>query len=402
MISDIRKHFPQYLYNPDLCYLDSAASSLTPQCVLDAMNQYYIEYRANVHRGLYIESMRATDEYQRAREDVAQFIGSAFSDEVIFTRGATDGLNMIAEILEDTLVVGQSIVTTVAEHHSNFLPWQQLSQRKEMDLRIVELSNGVIQPEDVVAAIDETTQIVAVSQISNVLGNVLDLSLIRQRAEEVGAVLVVDGCQAVAHLPVDVKGLGADFYVFSGHKMYGPTGIGVVYGRREILEKLTPRRVGGGMVLQVSKNSFEPASLPERFEPGTPPIAEAIGLAAAIKFLHSVGIHRVVDEQQILVDYMYAKLAERPWITLLGSQQMNHSSRIGCFSLIIPEIHSGDVTQVLTSYEIAVRGGHHCAEILSQSLGVEGSTRLSLGMYTSFTDLDRAFAALDEMYQLLK
>ncbi len=406
MLSDIRNYFEQYAHNPTLCYLDSAASSLTPNSVIKVMNEYYTQYRANVHRGLYPESMQATDEYQLAREKIARFIGAAQSEEVIFTRGATDGLNMVSEILEDTLQAGQSIVTTVAEHHSNFLPWQRLARRKGVDFRVVDLDQEIVSPEDVVAMMDDTTKIVAVSQVSNVLGNVLDLHLIRKKADEVGAILVVDGCQAVAHLKIDVHKMGADFYVFSGHKMYGPTGIGVLYGRREVLEGLSPQRLGGGMVSAVTQQDYTPAPLPERFEPGTPMIAEAIGLGVAVDFLEDIGMHEVFAHTQKLVEYTWKCLESRRWITVLGEyknegKERQNDKRVGVFSLVIDGVHSGDLTQLVVSQGIAVRGGHHCAEPLSTALRINGSLRLSYGIYTTTDDIDQAFKALDEAKNML-
>ena len=390
---NIRNQFPQ-LNQSNVVYLDSAASSLTPEPVLVAMDEYYRGDRANIHRGVYEWSARATAQFENARQIVARFLG-CFKEEIIVTRGATDGLNMIAELLEQVVEPGQNIVLPISEHHSNMLPWRELARKQDLEIRYVELRDETIYVEDVCTLIDDQTAIVAVAQVSNVLGNILDVKSIAECAHQHGAQIVVDGCQAVAHMPVDVEELGVDWYVFSGHKVYGPTGIGIIYGDRDLLSQLRPVRTGGDMIKRVSRDSYEPAVGVARFEPGTPPIAEMIGLGVALEWIQEIGWKEIIEHEQMVVGYLLDQLRDISSVRVLGPQD-----RTGVVSFVVEGLDPMDLAFFLDSAGVCVRFGYHCAEPLAAELGVSGSTRVSLGVYNAKEDIDRFITEL--RYQLTK
>ena len=390
----IREQFP--ILNQDLVYLDSGASSLTPEVVLDAMNTYYREYRANIHRGIYSFSERATAEYEGARAKIAEFIGVNRAEEIIFTRGATDGLNMLAEMLGSRVKAGQNIIIPVTEHHSNMLPWRELARKCNLEIKYIYLKDGVLDEQALLEAIDDNTAIVVIGHISNVLGTIHNIKAIAKKAHTKGAMCIVDGAQAVAHIPVSVSDLGVDAYVFSGHKLYAPTGIGVLWVKYSLLEVLTPTRTGGDMVDYVNLETIEYAPIPQRFEAGTPPIAEVIGLARAISWLQELGWEYIQSHEQDLVQYIWEQISARPWLQVLGGGR--DKTRIACFSFIIDNIHTHDVAYLLAKDNICVRSGQHCASGIAEVLGIAGSTRATFGIYNIRQDIDKLMQALDKIY----
>jgi len=390
----IREQFP--ILNQDLVYLDSGASSLTPEVVLESMNTYYRSYRANIHRGVYHLSERATAEYEGARSKIAEFIGANRAEEIIFTRGATDGLNMLAEMLGSRVRAGQNIIIPVTEHHSNMLPWRELARKCNLEIKYIYLKDGILDEQALLDAIDDNTSIVVIGHISNVLGTIHNIKQVVQKAHTKGALCIVDGAQAVAHIPVSVSNLGVDAYVFSGHKLYAPTGIGVLWVKYNLLEQLTPSRIGGDMVDYVNLEAIEYAPIPQRFEAGTPPIAEVIGLARAIDWLQEIGWEYIQSHEQDLVQYIWEQISARPWLQVLGGGREN--MRIACFAFIIDNIHTHDIAYLLAKENICVRSGQHCASGIAQVLGIAGSTRATFGIYNTRQEVDGLMQALDKIY----
>jgi cysteine desulfurase/selenocysteine lyase len=394
LIDNIRLEFDPLIQ--DIIYLDSGASALTPNVVLDAMNAYYREYRSNIHRGLYEFSQRSTTEYENARETIAQFIGANRPEEVIFTRGTTDGINMFAELLQERFEKGQNIIIPVTEHHSNMLPWREFARRQNLEIRYIGLKGGVLDEDALLAAIDENTAVVAIGHISNVLGTIHNVKNISDKAHKMGALCIVDGAQAVAHIPISVSELGVDAYAFSGHKLYGPTGIGVLWVNYELLQSLKPRRMGGDMVDYVTLEQLEYAPIPQRFEAGTPPIAEVIGLARAIQWISDIGWEQVQNHERELIQYMWQQSLSRPWIQLLGGDKS--IPRIGCFAFTIEGIHTHDIAYLLAKKNICVRAGQHCASGIAEKLGIAGSIRVTFGIYNTVEEIDILMSELDTIY----
>ena len=394
ILQTIRSDFE--ILNSKIIYLDSGASSLTPKPVLEAMNEYYNKYRANIHRGIYTISERATTEYENARQKISDFLGANRPEEIIFTRGATDGLNMVAEMLASRLKEGQNIIIPVTEHHSNMLPWRELAHKFNLETKYIYLKDGVLDEEALINSIDDNTAIVVIGHISNVLGSIHNVKAIADKAHKKGALCIVDGAQAVSHIPVSMKNLGVDAYVFSGHKLYGPTGIGVLWVEYNLLKNLTPTRTGGDMVDYVNLETIEYAPIPQRFEAGTPPIAEAIGLARAIDWVQDVGWDYIQKHEQDLVKYVWEQLSLRPWLKVLGGGP--EQTRIACFSFIIDNIHTHDIAYLLAKDNICVRSGQHCASGIAQVLGIAGSTRATFGVYNTKEEVDILMQALDQIY----
>jgi cysteine desulfurase / selenocysteine lyase len=390
----IREQFP--ILDQDLVYLDSGASSLTPEVVLESMNIYYRSYRANIHRGIYHLSELATAKYEESRLKVAEFIGANRAEEIIFTRGATDGINMLAEMLESRVKSGQNILIPVTEHHSNMLPWRELARQCNLEIKYIYLKGGVLDEQALLEAIDDNTAIVAIGHISNVLGTIHNIKAVADKAHTKGALCIVDGAQAVSHIPISVSDFGVDAYVFSGHKLYAPTGVGVLWVQYSLLEQLTPSRNGGDMVDYVNLENIEYAPIPQRFEAGTPPIAEVIGLAQAISWLQEFGWEYIQSHEQDLVQYIWKQISLRPWLQVLGGGR--EQLRIACFAFIIDNIHTHDVSYLLAKENICVRAGQHCASGIAQVLGISGSTRATFGIYNTRQDIDKLMQALDKIY----
>lgn len=385
-MQEIKSQFPIFLSHPDLVYLDSAASTQTPQVVLDAMNEYYSQYRSNIHRGLYDLSALATEKYEASRQKIAAFIG-ADEKEIIFTSGTTHGLNFLASSLGKNLKKGDNIVLTQLEHHANLVPWQMVAKEKGVELRFIKVENFEVSIESSKKLIDENTKIVSFALVSNALGSISPAKEIIALAKVVGATTIVDAAQAVAHMPIDVKQIGCDFLIFSGHKMYGPTGIGVVYGKKEKLETLEPYFYGGDMIREVTYENSTWADIPERFEGGTPNIAGAIGLGAAVDFIQSIGFEKIQQHEKNLTEKFLLELQKIEGIKIIGGS--NLEKRVGVISFTLDGVHPHDVAEILNRDHVAVRVGHHCCMPLMKLLELSGTVRVSIGVYTSEQNIEK-------------
>lgn len=393
----IQKDFPildQQVQEEDLVYLDSAATSQKPKSVIEVMDRYYQEMNANVHRGVHTLGELATQAFEASRRKVASFIGAASEKEIIFTRGTTTGLNHLARMLEAELSAGDEILISIMEHHSNIVPWQQLCQRTGARLVYVFLKEGRLDLEDLQAKLSPATKVVSLAHVSNVLGIENPIEEIAELVHQVGAYLVLDGAQSVPHLPVDVQKLDVDFLVFSGHKMMGPTGIGVLYGRESLLQQLEPVEYGGEMIDFVFEQEATWTELPWKFEAGTPPIAEAIGLGAAIDYLEQLGMERVAAQDQELLSYLWQGLQSVEGLEIYGPASLE--GRSGLISFNLAGLHPHDVATALDYEGVAVRAGHHCAQPLLSYLGVGAMLRASLYVYNTKEDCDRLIQALEK------
>jgi cysteine desulfurase / selenocysteine lyase len=398
MISkDIRSYFPilnQEVNGYPLVYLDSAATSQKPIQVIEALKNYYEFDNSNVHRGVHTLGNRATESYEGAREKVRNFISAKSTQEIIFMRGTTTAINTVAQSYGVANVQeGDEIVITYMEHHSNIIPWQQLAKEKGAILKYVDLEeDGTLSIEKVRATITERTKIVSIMYVSNVLGTMNPIKEITQIAHENGAIMVVDGAQAVPHLRVDVQDLDCDFFAFSGHKMCGPTGIGVLYGKKELLEQMEPVEFGGEMIDFVGLYESTWKELPWKFEGGTPIIAGAVGLAAAIDFLEEIGLDEIEKHEHKLAAYAMDRMSTINGLTIYGPQ--DPGKRAGIVTFNLDDVHPHDVATVLDMNGIAVRAGHHCAQPLMKWLQVTATARASFYLYNSEEDIDRLVAGL--------
>ncbi|BFQ96535.1 aminotransferase class V-fold PLP-dependent enzyme [Enterococcus cecorum] len=392
----IRADFPvldQIVNDEPLIYLDNAATTQKPQAVLDVLNHYYLQDNANVHRGVHTLAERATAEFEAARKKVQQFIHANSNKEIIFTKGTTDSLNIIAQSYGEFIQAGDEIVISKMEHHANLIPWQQLAKRKQAVLRYIPLTaDGHLDVQVAKTIINEKTAIVALAQVSNVLGTVNPVKKIAQLAHQHQAIMVVDGAQAVAHMPVDVQDLDCDFYCFSGHKMCGPTGIGVLYGKQALLEKMEPVAFGGEMIDFVDLYKSTWTDLPWKFEPGTPNIAGAIGLGAAIDYLENIGMQTIHEYEQAIVADLLPKLQQIEGLTIYGPQNPAEHTAVIAFNL--DHLHPHDVASALDMQGIAVRAGHHCAQPLIKELGCFATARASFYFYNTKEEADQLVAAI--------
>ena len=369
-----------------LVYLDSAASSQKPRTVIEAMSQYYARSHANVHRSIHTLGEEATELYEAARDGVQRFIGAASREEVVLTRGTTDGINLLAEALGRGLRPGDEVLITVLEHHSNIIPWQMAARDRGVAIRSAPLrADGTLDLDAFDRLLGSRTRIVAFAHVSNVLGTINPVARLAARARHAGAVVVVDGAQAAPHVPLDMSSLGCDFYVFSAHKMLGPTGIGVLWGRRSVLEALEPARGGSEMIKEVWIDHARWNDLPWRFEPGTPPIAEAVGLMAAVEYLEKLGMDRVAEHERALARQTVEQLAAIPGVTVYGPPAAVERGAVVAFS--VEGLHPHDVAALLDQEGIAVRAGHHCAQPLMRWCGVVGTARASFSVYNSPEDV---------------
>lgn len=399
-VAAIRADFPiltRTIHDHPLVFLDSAASSQKPVAVLDAMDRYYREHHSNVHRAAYTLAEEATNAMEAARAKTASFIGVSDPDEIIFTKNATEALNLVARSWGvANLGAGDAVLITQLEHHANIVPWQQLAAERDLDLRWIPLTeDGQLDLTDIDRLMDGV-RLLAVTAMSNVVGTLPPVRRLADLAHEQGAVVVVDGCQYVPHLPTDVHELGADFLAFSAHKMCGPTGIGVLWGRRELLEAMPPFLGGGGMILDVRLDGFTAAELPHKFEAGTPPIAEAVGLGAAIDYLNALGMKAVREHEIELNSYALSSLTERfgDRITIHGPR--DPELRGGAMGFGFQDIHPHDLSQVLDQHGVCVRPGHHCAKPLMRVLGVGATARASWYVYNDASDIDALGDALED------
>ena len=392
----IRADFPvldQMVNDEPLIYLDNAATTQKPQAVLDVLNHYYLQDNANVHRGVHTLAERATAEFEAARKKVQQFIHANSNKEIIFTKGTTDSLNIVAQSYGEFIQPGDEIVISKMEHHANLIPWQQLAKRKQAVLRYIPLTvDGHLDVQAAKTIINEKTAIVALAQVSNVLGTVNPVKEIAQLAHQHQAIMVVDGAQAVAHMPVDVQDLDCDFYCFSGHKMCGPTGIGVLYGKQALLEKMEPVAFGGEMIDFVDLYESTWTDLPWKFEPGTPNIAGAIGLGAAIDYLENIGMQTIHEYEQAIVADLLPKLQQIEGLTIYGPQNPAEHTAVIAFNL--DHLHPHDVASALDMQGIAVRAGHHCAQPLIKELGCFATARASFYFYNTKEEADQLVAAI--------
>ncbi|WP_421161393.1 aminotransferase class V-fold PLP-dependent enzyme [Aeromonas dhakensis] len=394
----LRSQFPalaQEVNGHPLVYLDNAATTQKPKAVLDAINHYYLANNANVHRAAHALSGRATRAFEDARETVARFINAPRSHEVIWTRGTTEAINLVAQSWGvSELRAGDEIILSTLEHHANIVPWQLVAQRTGAVIRVVPLDErGDLDMAAYLAMLGPRTRLVSVAHVSNALGTVNPVEQIVAAAKAVGALTLIDGAQAVAHLEVDVQTIGCDFYVFSGHKLYGPTGIGVLWGRTELLERMPPWQAGGEMIDRVSFSGTTFNSLPFKFEAGTPHIAGAIGLAAAIDFVMEQERELLASHEAVLTDYLVAGLRQVPGLHLVGEP----GQRAGAVSFLLRDIHPQDAATLLDMQGIALRVGHHCAMPLMESLGIGGTMRASLACYNNRDDVDALLAALHKL-----
>jgi cysteine desulfurase/selenocysteine lyase len=398
---ELRLEFPilaTKAYGQRLIYLDNAATTQKPRCVLQAMQRMYEESYANVHRGVHLLSQRATDAYEAARETAARFIGAASSKEVIFVRGATEGINLVASSLGRMMInPGDEIVISHLEHHSNIVPWQFVRDERGAVLKVIPVDDsGALRLDVAAEMITPRCKIVAITQVSNALGTVTPLRELIRRARQVGAVVLADGCQAAPHLKIDVRDLDVDFYVFSGHKMYGPTGIGVLYGKYDLLNSLPPYQGGGEMISQVTFEVTTYKKPPLRFEAGTPAIVEAAGLAAAIGFLDDVGLDHIHEHETKLLNYATEKMGHIPGLQIIGGA----GPKAAIISFILDGVHAHDIGTILDRSGIAIRAGHHCAQPLMDRLGLAATARASFALYNTPADVDALVDGLHAVRRL--
>lgn len=399
----IRRDFPtldQLVHGKPLAYLDNAATSQKPQAVLDALDEYYERDNANVHRGIHELSRRATIGYEKAREKVGRWINAQEPAEVIWTKGTTESLNLVAMAWGlDHVGEGDEILISVLEHHSNIVPWQILARRSGAKLRYIEIDDqGRWILDDLDVLLNERTRMVAISHVSNALGTINPIERVIEAAHAVGAVVVVDGAQGAVHTKVDVQALGADFYAFSGHKMCGPTGTGVLWGKRELLEEMSPYQGGGEMINVVSRDESTWAALPHKFEAGTPNIAGAVGFGAAVDYLAGVGMDDIIAHEKALLAYALERLEEIPGMNIYGPQSLEERSAVISFTL--GDAHPHDISTILDAEGVAVRAGHHCAQLVMQHFGVSSTARASFYLYNIEEDVDRLVAGLGEVARI--
>ena len=393
----LRRDFPildQIVNDEPLVYLDNAATTQKPTQILEAIAAYYEKDNANVHRGVHTLAERATAAYEAARERVRSFIHAASTKEVLFTRGTTTGLNWVARYAESVLQPGDEVLISVMEHHSNTIPWQEACKKTGARLIYAYLKDGMLDLADFRSKLTEKTRFVALAHVSNVLGVVNPIKEIAELVHQANALLVVDGAQSVPHMKIDVQDLDVDFFAFSGHKMLGPTGIGVLYGKEELLERMTPVEFGGEMIDFVYEQEATWKELPWKFEAGTPNIAGAIGLAVAIDYLDKIGMETVHQYEQELIAYVFPKLQAVEGLTIYGSEDL--AQRSGVISFNLAGLHPHDVATALDYEGVAVRAGHHCAQPLLSYLGVAATVRASFYLYNTKADCDKLIEALQK------
>jgi cysteine desulfurase/selenocysteine lyase len=394
-VDAVREEFPillQQVHGKPLVYLDNAATAQKPRAVIDAMLRYYEQDNANIHRGVHELSTRATDAYEAARSTIQHSIGATLPQEIVFVRGATEGINLVAQTFgRANIHAGDEVVISAMEHHSNIVPWQILCKEKRAILRIVPISDaGTFLLDEYEAIFTPRTRLVAVTHVSNVLGTINPIREIVARAHQRGVPVLVDGAQAAPHLKIDVQDLDCDFYVFSGHKLYGPTGIGVLYGRARLLEEMPPYQGGGDMIKSVTFAETIYNDLPYKFEAGTPHIAGAIGLGAAIDYVNSIGIENAAAYEHELTLYATECLESIPQVRIIGTARR----KTGVVSFVVEDIHPHDVGTVLDNEGIAIRTGHHCAQPLMQRFGVPATCRASLAFYNTKGEIDALAAGI--------
>lgn len=397
----IKREFPIFTHNPDLVYLDSTATSLKPISVLKKINEYYQQYSSNIFRGVYDISEKATFEYEETREKVAEFIHAFDTCEVIFTSGTTGSINMFMSGISHTLQSGDEIAVSIAEHHSNFVPWQELSRKKGLSFRVISDEKTQIinqfQMSDLQKYINSRSKVLAITHVSNVLGTVNPIKKIISEVKKINphCIVLVDGAQAIPHMKIDVQDLGCDAFVFSGHKMLGPTGVGVLWVKKDLLEKLEPYQYGGEMIRTVRVDRTEFADIPHRFEAGTPHISGVIALKESITFLKQVGLDTIAQHEVELAQYCYDQMTREfgETIRIVGPNKRQS----GIVAFVMSTVHAHDIAQVLNENCIAVRAGHHCAMPLHTYLGLDATVRASFYLYNTHSDVDKLIVALKKV-----
>ena len=401
---EVKKDFPIFsrkVNGKELVYLDSAATSQKPIQVINAITNFYTTHNANVHRGVHTLSEEATDMFEKGRENISKFVGAVNPSEIIFTSGTTESINFVARIWgEDNLTSKDEILTFVSEHHSNFIPWQQVAKKTGAKFTVISLDkNGELSLEEFKKHLSSSVKIVAISHVSNVLGTIFPVKGICKLAHEIGALVSVDGAQAVGHISVNVQSLGCDFYSFSSHKMLGPMGVGVLWARQEILNTMPPFEYGGGMIDAVSVLNSTWAEIPDKFEAGTPNVSGVIGLSAAVDYINKLGFESIREHEVNLLKHLSGSLKKLDRIRILGPIDLEN--RIGLVSFIAHGAHPHDVASVLSTHGIAVRSGHHCAMPLHATLGIPASVRASLNVYNTKSDIDKLISGLNGALKVL-
>lgn len=402
IVREIREEFPalrQQVYGKNLIYFDNGATSQKPQVVLDAINKYYSKDNANIHRGVHYMSQRATAEFEEARKIIQRYIKARKSEEVIFTKGTTDSINLVAFSFGELLKEGDEILITAMEHHSNIVPWQMLCERKNLKLRVAPINKkGELIMEEFDKLLNERTKLVSIIHISNTLGTINPVKEIVQKVHAVGAKILVDGAQSIQHMPIDVKDLDCDFFVFSGHKVFGPTGIGVLYGKEDLLDKMPPYQGGGDMISKVTFERTTYNELPFKFEAGTPHIAGGICLGEAIKFLSQLDIDAIQRHEKELAEYAQDMLDTFEGMRIIG--EAKHKTSV--VSFVVDGIHPFDLGTLLDKQGIAVRTGHHCTQPLMDFFGVPGTVRASFAFYNTRQEIDTFIAAVEKSIGMLR
>lgn len=401
-IDEIRAEFPilsEKIYNKPLIYFDNAATTQKPRCVVEKINYAYYHLNSNIHRGVHYLSMKATEAHEAARAKVAHFLGAAKREEIIFTRGTTEAINLVAHTFGDTFCnAGDEVIISVMEHHSNIVPWQMLCERKNMKLKVIPMnSDGELIIEEFKKLISERTKIISVAHVSNVLGTVNPVREIIETAHAANIPVLIDGAQAVPHIKVNVQDIDADFYVFSGHKIYAPTGIGVLYGKEKWLNAIKPYQGGGEMIQTVTFKKTTYNELPFKFEAGTPDYVGSTALAEALNYVESIGIDEIAAYEHELTEYAMQRLREIEGIRFFGTAK----EKSAVISFLVGNIHPYDMGMLLDKLGIAVRTGHHCAQPLSDSLGIPGTVRASFAFYNTKEEIDAFVAALKRVVMML-
>ncbi|OYQ87488.1 aminotransferase [Wohlfahrtiimonas chitiniclastica] len=400
-IDTIRQAFPilsEKVHDKPVIFLDTGASAQKPTCVIEAEKNVYEKYYANIHRGVYFFSQESTERYENVRKVVCNLIGSHDPREIIFTKGTTESINLVAHSLGGLLLKeGDQVMITEMEHHANIVPWQMICQLKGAHLLVVPvLDDGSLDMAFLDANLTERVKIVAVTQISNVLGTINDIATITQKAHAVGAKILVDGAQGIVHEPLNVSQLDVDFYVFSAHKLYGPTGVGVVYGKKDLLNAMPPYQTGGDMIDEVTFEKTTFAPLPNKFEAGTPNIAGVIAFEAAIKFVQEIGFDYIAAHEKELLDYATAKLSKIPEVRIIGTAP----NKVGVISFVVKGVHPHDIGTMLDHFGVAVRVGHHCAQPIMRRFGVPATARMSFGMYNTKEEVDQLIDGLKKIIEM--
>lgn len=399
-VNIIREDFPglnRKIGDKQLVYLDSAATSQTPKCVVDSIVDMYFNHKANVHRGVHTLSQEATDRVEAAREKARRFINAASTEEIIFTRGTTEAINLVASSIGDSLCNGDEIIITAMEHHANIVPWQLIRRNKRIVLRVVPINeHGEVNIDAFADLFSDNTRFVALSHVSNVLGTINPIKEMIAIAHKHGVPVLIDGAQAAPHLKIDVQDLNADFYALSSHKMYGPTGVGVLYGKKALLEKLPPYQGGGEMIGHVSWENTTFAELPFKFEAGTPDYVDIAAFGTAIDYVESIGVDLIAAHEHKLLEAATEGLMKIPGMRIFGTA----AEKSGVISFLIDGIHHYDMGMLLDKLGIAVRTGHHCAQPLMTTLGIEGTVRASFGIYNTPSEVEAFIAAVDRVAKM--